>query len=88
MWVCIQTWTTSVGHAGFLLLWTGHRVLLVLLDCPPAGLAARSPPTGYILHLSPFSFAVVVTLEPCEGAETYVNGKQVMEPLVLRSGSV
>uniref|UniRef100_A0ABM5EJP9 Kinesin-like protein KIF1C isoform X2 n=1 Tax=Pogona vitticeps TaxID=103695 RepID=A0ABM5EJP9_9SAUR len=30
---------------------------------------------------------VVVTLEPCEGAETYVNGKQVMEPLVLRSGN-
>ncbi|XP_042333242.1 kinesin-like protein KIF1C [Sceloporus undulatus] len=29
----------------------------------------------------------VVTLEPCEGAETYVNGKQVMEPLVLRSGN-
>ncbi|KAJ7313310.1 hypothetical protein JRQ81_004599 [Phrynocephalus forsythii] len=30
---------------------------------------------------------VIVTLEPCEGAETYVNGKQVMEPLVLRSGN-
>lgn len=30
---------------------------------------------------------VVVTLELCEGAETYVNGKQVMEPLVLRSGN-
>ncbi|XP_053115437.1 kinesin-like protein KIF1C [Hemicordylus capensis] len=30
---------------------------------------------------------VVVTLEPCEGAETYVNGKPVMEPLVLRSGN-
>ncbi|XP_062993602.1 kinesin-like protein KIF1C [Elgaria multicarinata webbii] len=29
----------------------------------------------------------VVTLEPCEGAETYVNGKQVKEPLVLRSGN-
>ncbi|XP_068785625.1 kinesin-like protein KIF1C [Struthio camelus] len=30
---------------------------------------------------------VVVTLEPCEGAETYVNGKQVTEPLVLKSGN-
>ncbi|XP_077021760.1 kinesin-like protein KIF1C isoform X2 [Tamandua tetradactyla] len=30
---------------------------------------------------------VVVTLEPCEGAETYVNGKLVMEPLVLKSGN-
>ncbi|XP_033024773.1 kinesin-like protein KIF1C isoform X1 [Lacerta agilis] len=30
---------------------------------------------------------VVVTLEPREGAETYVNGKQVLEPLVLRSGN-
>ncbi|XP_059728586.1 LOW QUALITY PROTEIN: kinesin-like protein KIF1C [Haemorhous mexicanus] len=29
---------------------------------------------------------VVVTLEPCEGAETYVNGKQVTEPVVLKSG--
>ncbi|KAM9111725.1 LOW QUALITY PROTEIN: kinesin-like protein KIF1C [Pangshura tecta] len=28
----------------------------------------------------------IVTLEPCE-AETYVNGKQVTEPLVLRSGN-
>lgn len=30
---------------------------------------------------------VIVTLEPCEGAETYVNGKQVTESLVLRSGN-
>lgn len=30
--------------------------------------------------------SVVVTLEPCEGAETYVNGKLVTEPLVLKSG--
>uniref|UniRef100_A0A8C5MLF9 Kinesin family member 1C n=1 Tax=Leptobrachium leishanense TaxID=445787 RepID=A0A8C5MLF9_9ANUR len=30
---------------------------------------------------------VVVTLEPCEGAETYVNGKQVTQPLVLKSGT-
>ncbi|XP_054374470.1 kinesin-like protein KIF1C isoform X3 [Molothrus ater] len=29
----------------------------------------------------------VVTLEPCEGAETYVNGKQVTEPVVLNSGN-
>ncbi|XP_074860784.1 kinesin-like protein KIF1A [Carettochelys insculpta] len=30
---------------------------------------------------------VVVTLEPCEGADTYVNGKKVTEPSVLRSGN-
>ncbi|XP_068919318.1 kinesin-like protein KIF1C isoform X2 [Petaurus breviceps papuanus] len=30
---------------------------------------------------------VVVTLEPCEGAETYVNGNPVTQPLVLRSGN-
>lgn len=29
---------------------------------------------------------VIVTLEPCEGADTYVNGKKVTEPSVLRSG--
>uniref|UniRef100_A0A8C2IT98 Kinesin family member 1Aa n=1 Tax=Cyprinus carpio TaxID=7962 RepID=A0A8C2IT98_CYPCA len=28
-----------------------------------------------------------VILEPCEGAETYVNGKRVTEPTVLRSGN-
>uniref|UniRef100_A0A8C1L4V2 plus-end-directed kinesin ATPase n=1 Tax=Cyprinus carpio TaxID=7962 RepID=A0A8C1L4V2_CYPCA len=28
-----------------------------------------------------------VVLEPCEGAETYVNGKGVTEPTVLRSGN-
>lgn len=28
----------------------------------------------------------VVVLEPCENAETYVNGKRVTEPTVLRSG--
>ncbi|CAJ1059773.1 kinesin-like protein KIF1A isoform X9 [Xyrichtys novacula] len=28
-----------------------------------------------------------VVLEPCEGAETYVNGKRVTEPLVLKSGN-
>lgn len=28
-----------------------------------------------------------VVLEPCEGTETYVNGKRVTEPTVLRSGS-
>ncbi|XP_036410442.1 kinesin-like protein KIF1A isoform X6 [Megalops cyprinoides] len=29
----------------------------------------------------------VVVLDPCEGAETYVNGKRVTEPTVLRSGN-
>uniref|UniRef100_A0A8C5ETH8 Kinesin-like protein KIF1A n=1 Tax=Gouania willdenowi TaxID=441366 RepID=A0A8C5ETH8_GOUWI len=28
-----------------------------------------------------------VVLEPCEGAETYVNGKRVMTPIILRSGN-
>lgn len=28
-----------------------------------------------------------VVLEPCEEAETYVNGKRVTEPTVLRSGN-
>ncbi|XP_059198104.1 kinesin-like protein KIF1A isoform X19 [Centropristis striata] len=28
-----------------------------------------------------------VVLEPCEGAETYVNGKRVMEPTILKSGN-
>uniref|UniRef100_A0A8C6M4N3 plus-end-directed kinesin ATPase n=1 Tax=Nothobranchius furzeri TaxID=105023 RepID=A0A8C6M4N3_NOTFU len=30
---------------------------------------------------------VEVVLEPCEGAETYVNGKRVTEPTVLKSGN-
>ncbi|KAG2468585.1 kinesin-like protein KIF1C [Polypterus senegalus] len=30
---------------------------------------------------------VVVTLEPLEGAETYVNGKQITEPIVLKQGN-
>lgn len=33
-------------------------------------------------------FSAVVTLEPCEGADTYVNGKKVTEPSILRSGRV
>ncbi|KAL4663001.1 hypothetical protein H8957_014102 [Semnopithecus entellus] len=45
------------------------------------------PPQGLIFPL-PLPFrSVVVTLEPCEGAETYVNGKLVTEPLVLKSGN-
>uniref|UniRef100_A0A669CNY2 plus-end-directed kinesin ATPase n=1 Tax=Oreochromis niloticus TaxID=8128 RepID=A0A669CNY2_ORENI len=28
-----------------------------------------------------------IVLEPCEGAETYVNGKRVTEPTVLKSGN-
>ncbi|XP_039618403.1 kinesin-like protein KIF1A isoform X14 [Polypterus senegalus] len=30
---------------------------------------------------------VAVVLEPCDGAETYVNGKTVTEPTILRSGN-
>lgn len=31
--------------------------------------------------------AVVVTLEPLIGAETYVNGKQITEAVVLKQGN-
>ncbi|KAM4758319.1 kinesin-like protein KIF1B isoform 8-T8 [Cyanocitta cristata] len=30
---------------------------------------------------------VIVTLEPCERSETYVNGKRVVQPVQLRSGN-
>ncbi|XP_074970518.1 kinesin-like protein KIF1B isoform X8 [Phalacrocorax aristotelis] len=30
---------------------------------------------------------VIVTLEPCERSETYVNGKRVIQPVQLRSGN-
>lgn len=33
-----------------------------------------------------YRVTVVVTLEPCDGADTYVNGKKVTEPIILRSG--
>ncbi|XP_072560639.1 kinesin-like protein KIF1A isoform X15 [Paramormyrops kingsleyae] len=36
--------------------------------------------------ISPAGEAIVI-LEPCDGAETYVNGKRVSEPTVLRSGN-
>lgn len=45
-----------------------------------AGFIPRSPSSHPTLS------AVIVTLEPCEGADTYVNGKKVTEPSVLRSG--
>uniref|UniRef100_A0A8B9TX72 Kinesin family member 1B n=1 Tax=Anas platyrhynchos TaxID=8839 RepID=A0A8B9TX72_ANAPL len=32
-------------------------------------------------------FVVIVTLEPCERSETYVNGKRVVQPVQLRSGN-
>lgn len=34
-----------------------------------------------------FLSAVVVTLEPLIGAETYVNGKQITEAVVLKQGA-
>uniref|UniRef100_A0A3P9KV78 Kinesin family member 1Ab n=1 Tax=Oryzias latipes TaxID=8090 RepID=A0A3P9KV78_ORYLA len=37
-------------------------------------------------HLSSSGSGCVI-LEPCEGAETYVNGKRVTSPTVLRSGN-
>uniref|UniRef100_A0A7N8X6I0 plus-end-directed kinesin ATPase n=1 Tax=Mastacembelus armatus TaxID=205130 RepID=A0A7N8X6I0_9TELE len=36
---------------------------------------------------SPGPMDETVVLEPCEGAETYVNGKRVTEPTVLKSGN-
>lgn len=38
------------------------------------------------LHVCVFS-AVVVTLEPLIGAETYVNGKQITEAVILKQGA-
>lgn len=38
------------------------------------------------LSALPLCRIAVVTLEPCEGADTYVNGKKVTEPSILRSG--
>ena len=43
-------------------------------------------PKGLMPPLPLSLCSVVVTLEPCEGAETYVNGRLVTEPLVLKSG--
>lgn len=48
-------------------------------DCHPL-------PQGLMAPFPLSLCAVVVTLEPCEGAETYVNGRLVTEPLVLKSG--
>jgi kinesin family protein 1 len=43
---------------------------------------------GPTSHTPPLLCPVaVVTLEPCEGADTYVNGKKVTEPSILRSGN-
>lgn len=44
------------------------------------------PLKGLMVPFFLFLCTVVVTLEPCEGAETYVNGRLVTEPLVLKSG--
>ena len=49
--------------------------------------ARRTAPHGPPLR-APICPIAVVTLEPCEGADTYVNGKKVTEPSVLRSGTV
>lgn len=48
--------------------------------------ARRTAPHGPLR--APICPIAVVTLEPCEGADTYVNGKKVTEPSVLRSGTV
>ncbi len=39
-----------------------------------------------LMAVLPVFFFTAVILEPCEGAEMYVNGKRVTEPTVLRSG--
>ncbi|KAI4892491.1 hypothetical protein NFI96_020753, partial [Prochilodus magdalenae] len=41
---------------------------------------------GEGLYMCLYVCSVDVTLEPLEGAETYVNGKQITEPTVLKQG--
>lgn len=49
-------------------------------------LQEQLPPYVYFFSPLPTVSTVIVTLEPCEGADTYVNGKKVTEPSILRSG--
>ena len=42
---------------------------------------------GHLIVVFLYLFATGnVILDPCEGAETYVNGKRVTTPIVLKSG--
>uniref|UniRef100_A0A8C6NVM1 plus-end-directed kinesin ATPase n=1 Tax=Nothobranchius furzeri TaxID=105023 RepID=A0A8C6NVM1_NOTFU len=43
--------------------------------------------SGHFIKDEHCTFSSCVILEPCEGAETYVNGKRVISPIVLRSGN-
>lgn len=68
------------------------RVLWVVFDTLCASLCLnvtlRLSPTLLLIQLSVgFSSAVVVTLEPLIGAETYVNGKQITEAVILKQGA-
>ncbi len=53
-----------------------------LRGAPPSSLARRMHSDDITSCVS----AVDVTLEPLEGAETYVNGKQITECVRLRQG--
>ncbi|KYO28606.1 hypothetical protein Y1Q_0020306 [Alligator mississippiensis] len=68
----IKDGLTRVGQVGVDIKLTGQ--FIAEQHC---NIWSRTTPTG----------EVVVTLEPCAGAETYVNGKLVTEALVLKSGN-
>ncbi|XP_064194968.1 kinesin-like protein KIF1A isoform X14 [Anguilla rostrata] len=59
----------------------GHRQDIVL-----SGHFIKDEHCTFTSTMGPLNEAVV-TLEPCEGSETYVNGKRVTEPTILRSGN-
>uniref|UniRef100_A0A8C1APJ2 Kinesin motor domain-containing protein n=1 Tax=Cyprinus carpio carpio TaxID=630221 RepID=A0A8C1APJ2_CYPCA len=72
----IKEGVTSVGGA------YGRQSLLPR-GAPPSSLAHRMHRDDITSCVS----AVDVTLEPLEGAETYVNGKQITECVLLRQGN-
>ncbi len=62
--------------------WTYWRRFFNYALCNPTYSYTYMPQSLWLFFL----FFAAVILEPCEGAETYVNGKRVTEPTVLRSG--
>lgn len=76
------------GHGTPNRYWEGGIGVHVFLgeEMQDGNLTITPFPPGSNAFLSSLPPSVVVTLEPCEGAETYVNGKLVTEPLVLKSG--
>lgn len=73
-----HTWDAGWGGSPFLRLLEQHS-----RTCRIYPSASTFPPLPSPL---PSISTVIVTLEPCEGADTYVNGKKVTEPSILRSG--